>query len=109
MPFEKGNKLAVGGRKEKPWRDALMVALKDEQHGGLALRMIADRCVAQAVIGDKDARKEIADRLDGKAVQATEISGQDGGPIETAFDPRDAARAVAALLREAAGENDDGT
>lgn len=42
---------------------------------------IADIVVAQAVAGDKDAWKEIGDRIDGKPKQQTEISGPDGAAI----------------------------
>lgn len=45
------------------------------------LRAIAESLYAKAAEGDVQAVKEIGDRLDGKAVQATELSGPDGGPM----------------------------
>jgi len=45
------------------------------------LAVIAEKCVLAAAGGDMAAIKEIGDRLDGKAVQATTISGPDGEPI----------------------------
>lgn len=73
-------------RKGKEWADALRVALKTYKDGeikrGHALRKIAEQCVKQALAGDKDARIEIANRLDGKAVQP--IAGDaDSPPIQT--------------------------
>ena len=39
---------------------------------GQALELIADMCVQQAICGDVAARKEIGDRLDGRAAQTIE-------------------------------------
>ena len=79
----KGNTNAV---KNKPWRDALEWALDNYEHKGSkiakaqALREIAKKTIEQAIEGDKEARKEIADRLDGKTVQP--VAGADGeGPL----------------------------
>lgn len=81
MAFEKGQSGNPGGRpKDKPWRQALMLALKDED--GAKLRRIAEKVVGLAEDGDLAAVKEIADRLDGKAAQTTVIQGDDeGGPL----------------------------
>lgn len=46
---------------------------------GQALRKVAEVVVQKALMGDKDAVKEIGDRLDGKPAQA--ITGADGGPL----------------------------
>lgn len=46
------------------------------------LRAIAERLVNMAVAGDMAAIKEINDRIDGKSMQALEISGHEGKPIE---------------------------
>jgi len=80
MSFQPGNKLAQGGRKEKPWRDALMVALKDkgEEH----LRSTAQKVVAAACDGDMQAVNEIANRLDGKPAQALNIGSGEDGPLQ---------------------------
>lgn len=45
------------------------------------LRRIAEALLDKAEQGDLPAIKELGDRLDGKAVQATEVSGPDGGAI----------------------------
>lgn len=80
MGFEIGNKLAVGGRKDKPFRDALrmeLAALGEDDPKGL--RGIA-RNLIRIAAGDENALpaiKEIADRLDGKAAQPVE-NGDDG-------------------------------
>lgn len=81
MAFEKGKSGNPGGRpKEKPWRDALNMALKDGD--GLRLRRIADAVVTLAETGDMQAIKEIGDRLDGKPAQQTIVTGdEDGGAL----------------------------
>lgn len=81
MAFEKGQSGNPGGRpKEKLWRQALMVALKDED--GAKLRRIAEKVAMLAEAGDMQAVKEIGDRLDGKAIQQQIVAGdEDGGPI----------------------------
>jgi len=75
-----GNK---NNTKTKPWSQAIKFALEDYSQGQvertMALRAIAKKMIEQAIDGDKDARKEIGDRLDGKPVQA--IAGEDGGPL----------------------------
>ena len=76
MTFKPGNKLQ-NPRKDKPWRIALHVALKSVDPE--ALRWIAERCVLDAMNGDKDARREIAERIDGKVPQEAKI---ELGPLE---------------------------
>jgi len=100
MPFEPGKSGNPSGRQKlKPWREALDRALaqfelKDETgevkvKAGEALRAIADRVVMLALAGDKDAYKEIANRLDGTADQnvnlGVDIAGAEGLSIFTAF------------------------
>lgn len=79
--FEKGQSGNPGGRrKEKPWRDALTLALKDGD--GLKLRKIAEAVVSLAETGDMQAIKEIGDRMDGKPAQQTIVTGdEDGGAV----------------------------
>ena len=48
------------------------------QNDQLNLRLIADKLVEEALNGESWAIKEVIDRVDGKAIQATEISGADG-------------------------------
>lgn len=80
MPFEPGNQLAKGGRKEKPFRDALRLELAAAGEDQKALRAIARNLIAEAQKPENalGAIKEIADRLDGKPAQAIE-NGDDGG------------------------------
>lgn len=68
------------GKKGKLFYNQLRIALVQED--SRKLRNIADKLVAAAEQGEPWAVKEIMDRVDGKAVQATEISGVDGGEIE---------------------------
>ena len=75
MAAPKGNKFASH---DKPWTNALERVLKQLETGnvkaGEALRAIAEVTVIKAIEGDKDARKEIADRLDGKATEYVNIT-----------------------------------
>ena len=68
------------GKKGKLFFNQLRKALVQED--SLRLRKIADKLVEAAEQGEPWAVKEIMDRVDGKAVQATEISGVDGEAIE---------------------------
>ena len=56
--------------REKPFTDALRLALLNG--GRHRLRIIADKLAEMAEQGDLQAIREIADRLDGKPVQALE-------------------------------------
>ncbi len=64
----------------KPFRDALRLALLSAGDDAKSLRRIAEKLAAKAAQGDIHAIKEVADRLDGKSVQG---HGQDAdlGPI----------------------------
>lgn len=53
------------------------------QEDAIKLRKIAKKLVQAAEDGEPWAVKEIMDRVDGKAIQVTEMSGLDGGAIET--------------------------
>lgn len=69
---------ATRRKSDKVWRDALIRALaRRSEEGGFTagLDAVADQVIAAATEGDKDAWKEIGDRLDGKPKQQTEISG----------------------------------
>jgi hypothetical protein len=68
------------GKKGKLFFNQLRMALVQED--GRKLRNIAQKLVDAAEQGEPWAIKEVIDRVDGKAVQATEISGADGGEIE---------------------------
>ena len=69
------------GKKGKLFYNQLRVALVQED--SRKLRTIAQKLVDAAEQGEPWAIKEVIDRVDGKAVQATEISGLDGGILET--------------------------
>ena len=98
QPGQSGNP-AGGSTRVKPWRDALMRALKREQrlllsNGKLhpsiisvtdesgscivpetqVLEVIADMTVQRALCGDHDATIEIGNRFDGRPAQSTEGS-----------------------------------
>jgi hypothetical protein len=45
------------------------------------LRMIAEALIDKAASGDVSAIKELGDRLDGKAVATTELTGLDGSDL----------------------------
>ena len=67
------------GKKGKLFYDQLRVALVQEDKK--RLRNIAEKLVKAAENGDAWAIKEVIDRVDGKAVQATEITGADGADL----------------------------
>jgi len=66
-------------KKGKLFYDALRIALVQEDRK--SLRKITDKLVKAAEEGDAWAVKEIMDRMDGKPVNTTELSGKDGGDI----------------------------
>ena len=75
MAAPKHNKNAENGRK---FADAIRWALahfkNNEVKQGEALKHICIKAVEQAINGDKEARAEIANRLDGKPGQAIEAT-----------------------------------
>ena len=77
QPGESGNPTGRG-KQEKPWRDALNVALKDGD--GQALRRIAEKVVARAEAGEMDAITEIGNRLDGKPKQSMDLDAVISAP-----------------------------
>jgi len=75
----------AGGRppKEKSFANMLRIAISEatvDEHGVSKpkLRAVAEMLVTKALEGDMAAIREVADRLDGKAAQAVEISTPDG-------------------------------
>lgn len=71
-----GVKGRSGPKQEKPWRDALMLAVNraHAKGGEKAIHRIADAVVKAAIAGDMQAAKEIGDRLDGKPRQELEAT-----------------------------------
>ena len=61
------------------WAETLRRAViqSDEER----LRMIAEALLDKAASGDVSAIKELGDRLDGKAVATTELTGLDGSDL----------------------------
>jgi hypothetical protein len=91
----------VGSEKEKPFREALRLEIAAlGEDSPKALRGLARNLLKMAAgKGGLPAIKEIADRLDGKPMQATEVTGKDGAPIEmVTMTTADRARALAAFV-----------
>jgi hypothetical protein len=72
----KGNQNA---KKGKLFYDQLRRVLV--QNDNFKLRQVTEKLVDAAIEGEPWAVKEVIDRMDGKAVQATEISGPDGAEL----------------------------
>lgn len=53
----------------------------DKQSEGEVARQIAQALIDKAITGDVSAIKEFADRVDGKAVATTELTGLDGSDL----------------------------
>lgn len=84
MAFQPGVSGNPGGRAAvKPWQEALRTAMarRGESDYRQTLTKIADKVVEAALAGDRDAWKEIGDRLDGKPAQAIIGGGPDEPPI----------------------------
>ena len=64
------------------WGDTIRRAIA--QSDADVLRKIAEALLAKAAEGDMAAIKELGDRIDGKSMQAVELSGRDGEPIPVA-------------------------
>jgi hypothetical protein len=78
VTWRKGESGNRGGRpKVRPWTDAIKRALaRDAGSVDRALDVLADDLVKKAKGGDTYARDEIAVRLDGRAAQSLEVSGE---------------------------------
>lgn len=77
-----------GRKQEKPFRDALMLAIKDAESSKdsvRSLRRIAERLLDEAADGNVQALKEVADRLDGKVPQGIE-NGDPNQPFRMTFE-----------------------
>ena len=68
----KGNTNAAKG---KVWNDALRKAIAQNPH---KVRAAVEQLLDLAADGEAWAIKELADRLDGKAIQSTDITSSDG-------------------------------
>lgn len=67
--------------KDKPFRDALRLAINESEGDVKKLRKVAEALIAKAVDGDVQAIREIGDRLDGKPAQAIVGGDDDDAPI----------------------------
>lgn len=70
---------------QKSFAEMLRVAIKEagKKDGTTKLREIADKLVEKAIEGDMQAIKEIADRLDGKAMQ--QVQAEHTGDMSILF------------------------
>jgi hypothetical protein len=70
---------------EKSFAQMLRIAIAEAgtRPGTTRLRDVADALVNEAIDGNINAIKEIADRLDGKVPQG--VTGEDGAPIAITF------------------------
>ena len=77
MAWKKGETGNAGGRpKERPFLDALRIALNEENgdQKKKRLRVIADKLVRAAEEGEAWAIKEVMDRVDGKPAQTADVN-----------------------------------
>jgi hypothetical protein len=66
-----------GRRQEKPFRDALMLAIKEREGDDRGLRKIAENLLALAEKSELAAISALADRLDGKPAQQVDLGNAD--------------------------------
>lgn len=79
MAAPKGNQNA---KKAKVWSDAIRKALAGDK---TRINRLAQALLDKAESGDMAALKELGDRLEGKPVQAHEVGGDEGNPIQAAI------------------------
>ena len=72
-------------KKGKPFQDALRRAIAQNPQN---IRNIGDKVLDQAEEGEAWAVKEIADRLDGKAIQANTFEDSEGNNVITSLEVR---------------------
>ena len=92
----KSKGVAKGNKRRRLVSDAIMVALKREAtcivdgKPTKQLNNLATKLVEKAVEGDIQAIREVLDRTEGKAMQAIELSGEQGGALIVQFNSEDA-------------------
>ena len=74
-----------GPKREKPFREALMMEIADAGSDHKSLRRIARALLNKAYEGDMQAVKEVADRMDGKVPQGIE-NGDPDQPFKMTFE-----------------------
>lgn len=77
------NHTSRGQQRDKPFRDALRLAISEAEDNPRKLRKIAEKLYDKALDGDVAAIKEIADRLDGKVPQGVIGGDEDEPAIQT--------------------------
>ena len=85
--FKPGRSGNPGGRPKKTpladaYRELLNKPAPDDPSGRSYAEAIAEQLAKKALSGDIPAAREIADRAEGKARRATEVSGPDGRALE---------------------------
>lgn len=88
MPFKPGQSGNPRGRPRKA--DALATLFDEHFKKEDRIGVIA-KAVEQALAGNKDARDFLFDRTYGKPMQAIEMTGTDGGPLEVEYSSIDLA------------------
>lgn len=73
--------------KNKPWREAIDKAIKQDK--GKRLRQAAEAMLTAASEGKEWAISELGDRLDGRASQQVELGNKDGAPLVINFQSAD--------------------
>src|SRR5512139_3956208 len=82
MPWEKGQSgNPSGSASVRPFMAALKRAILADD--GKRIRKAAEALLDKAAEGEPWAIDMLANRTDGKPIQMTEISGPDGGPMQT--------------------------
>lgn len=78
-----GGQLGNRNAEKRQWNAAIYRALEKRGTSRLeALDNLAEKLLAKCDEGDMSALRELGDRIDGKAAQAINVSGEDGGPLK---------------------------
>lgn len=102
-PFQPGQSGNPGGRPKKLISDAYRLVLEQQatygKQKGTGAELLAAKMWRQAMSGKIQAATEITDRVEGKAMQAVQMSGPGGGAIPlTSMSPEENERRIAELL-----------
>lgn len=81
-----------GSKPDKIIRDALIIELnRMTNDDGLKIKKVSrivHKLVECGMSGKIDAIREIFDRVEGKAAQGIQLTGEDGGPISVTWDSK---------------------
>jgi len=84
MPFVKGQSGNPNGRPKSTITVELRkLALEPLPDGVTRAQALAQAMWKQALSGDTFSQKYVTDRLDGSPMQSVELTGEDGGPVES--------------------------